>query len=58
MILGIASEITNLSGIITTEKTLTGKISVSVRDVPYYETENVFGGTTVYIGKELVNNGN
>lgn len=67
MISGISSEIKNLSGKITAEKTLSGsisgdgsligKVSVSVRDVPYYETSNVSGGTTVYIGKEIVNNG-
>lgn len=67
MISGITSEIKNLSGKIAAEKTLNGsisgdgsligKVSVSVRDVPYYETSNVSGGTTVYIGKEIVNNG-
>lgn len=67
MISGIASEIKNLSGKITEERTLNGsisgegsligKVSVSVRDVPYYETTNPYGGTTVYIGKEITNNG-
>lgn len=67
MISGVTSEIKNLTGIITAEKILSGsisedgslkgKVSVSVRDVPYYETSNSSGGTTVYIGKEIVNNG-
>lgn len=67
MISGVTSEIKNLSGKITAERTLNGsisgdgsligKVSVSVRDVPYYETSNPSGGTTVYIGKEVVNNG-
>lgn len=68
MISGSTSEIQNLTGTITAQKTLSGtiggksdlqgKVSVSVRDVPYYETSNISGGTTVYIGKEVVNNGN
>lgn len=67
MISGVTSEIKNLTGTITAKKTLSGsisedgslkgKVSVSVRDVPYYETSNSSGGTTVYIGKEIVNNG-
>lgn len=68
MISGTTSEIENLTGTITAQKTLSGtvsgesglygKVSVSVRDVPYYETSNTSGGTTVYIGKEVINNGN
>lgn len=68
MISGTTSEIENLTGVITAQKTLSGtvsgesglygKISVSVRDVPYHEIPNASGGTTVYIGKEVVNNGN
>lgn len=46
-----------LSGTISVERGLTGKVSVSVRDVPYYETSNESGGITVYIGKEVVNHG-
>lgn len=67
MISGTASKIGNLSGNITAKETLngyinrvgglTGKVSVSVKDVPYYETSNDSGGTTVYIGKEVVDNG-
>lgn len=67
MISGVTSGIKNLSGKITAEETLKasisgsesliGNISVSVRDVPYYETDNSSGGITVYIGKEIVNNG-
>lgn len=59
MIMGITSnaEITPLKGTISAEGSLTGKVSVSVRDVPYYETSNDSGGSTVYIGKEVVNNG-
>lgn len=67
MISGITSETGYLYGTITAKKPLrgtisgesglTGKVSVSVRDVPYYETSNSAGGITVYIGKEIVNNG-
>ena len=67
MISGTTSEPKNLFGVITAEKTLSGSISgksslvgtvsVSVLDVPHYETSNATGGTTVYIGKEIVNNG-
>lgn len=67
MLSGTTSEIKNLTGTITTEKSLqgsvsgkselTGQVSVSVRDVPYYETSNSSGGITVYIGKEVVNHG-
>lgn len=67
MISGVTSEIKNLTGKITAEKALNGsisgegsligKVSVSVRDVPYYETANPSGGTTVYIGNEITNNG-
>lgn len=67
MISGVTSEIKNLTGKIIAEKALNGsisgegsligKVSVSVRDVPYYETTNPSGGTTVYIGKEITNNG-
>ena len=63
MISGVTSEVQNLSGTITAQKTLegfistkeilTGKVSVSVRDVPYYETSNSSGGTTIFIGKEI-----
>lgn len=65
MISGSTSEPSNLSGTITAQKTLTGslnvestlvgKVSVSVKDVPYFETPNKSGGTTVFIGKEIVN---
>lgn len=65
MISGVTSETSNLTGTITAQKTLsgslnadstlTGKVSVSVRAVPYFETPNVSGGTTVFIGKEIVN---
>ena len=37
--------------------TIEGKIVVSVRDVPFYETTNEFGGTTVYISREVMDNG-
>lgn len=59
MIIGMTSNLpmTPLQGTISTEGSLTGTVSVSVRDVPYYETDNPYGGTTVYIGKEVVNNG-
>lgn len=67
MISGVTSKIENLTGTITarkslkasisTRKDLIGKISVSVKDVPYFETSNSAGGITVYIGKEIVNNG-
>ena len=63
MISGVTSEVQNLSGTITAQKTLEGlisteesligKVSVSVRDVPYYETSNPSGGTTIFIGKEI-----
>lgn len=67
MISGKTSDVQNLlgelnvepsmSGTISGESTLTGKVSVSVRDIPYYETANLSGGTTVYIGKEIAKNG-
>lgn len=67
MISGLASKIENLTGTITAkksleaslnaEKGLIGKVSLSVKDVPYFETSNSAGGITVYIGKEIVNNG-
>lgn len=67
MISGTTSETSKLSGGITVtgpitgelseNKGLTGKLSVSVMDVPYYETSNPQGGTTVYIGKVVANNG-
>lgn len=65
MISGVTSETQNLSGTIIAQKTLTGlispessltgKVSVSVRDVPYFETTNPFGGTTIFIAKEVAN---
>lgn len=67
MISGKMSESNNLSGTITSKRTLngsissnkgiTGKISVSVRHVPYNETSNMSGGTTVYIAKEVMDDG-
>lgn len=53
MISGATSESTNLSGRITPEGSLTGTVTMSVRDVPYYETDNLSGGITVYIAKEV-----
>ena len=47
---------TNYGKIIETP-TIEGKIVVSVRDVPFYETKNEFGGTTVYISREVMDNG-
>lgn len=67
MISGLTSDINNLYGSVTAKKALTGSISakenligtvsVSVKDVPYYETSNSSGGLTVYIGKEVPNYG-
>ena len=67
MISGYTSEKSRLGGTITAQKALSGtisgieplsgKLSVSVREVPYYETTNIFGGTTVYIGKEIADHG-
>lgn len=37
--------------------TIGGKMVVSVRDVPFYETNNESGGTTVYISREVMDNG-
>lgn len=64
---GTTSLFGNLTGIITEEATITGTIkpdsglygnmSVSTASVPYYETSNDFGGTTVFIGREVINNG-
>lgn len=55
---GTINETEQLRGNISaTPYTLTGIVSVSVRDVPYYETSNAYGGTTVYIGKEVVSHG-
>lgn len=31
---------------------------VTIKEIPYYETSNVSGGNTVYIGKEIEINGN
>lgn len=65
MICGTASETRRLSGTIKVEeqlcgsisgdKILYGKISLPVNPeiIPYYETSNSSGGTTVYIGKEI-----
>lgn len=54
---GTISAISKLSGSINGSSKLHGKASVSVKDVPYYETSNDSGGTTIYIGKEVVQNG-
>ena len=65
MISGAVSEPSNLTGSINAQKTLsgtlnqvsclTGVVSASVKEVPYFETSNESGGTTVYIGKEIAN---
>lgn len=54
---GIISALSKLSGTINGSSELNAKVSVSVKDVPYYETSNISGGSTVYIGKEIVQNG-
>lgn len=36
---------------------LYGKLSVSTKEVPYHETSNASGGTTIYIGKEMIDDG-
>lgn len=46
-----------VTGVLNAEEGLIGKVSVSVKDVPYYETTNSSGGTTVYIAKEVMKNG-
>lgn len=46
-----------MTGVISGRSSLTGKVSVAVRDVPYWETSNCAGGITVYIGKEVTQNG-
>lgn len=50
---GRISAPTSLKGNISADPSLKGSVSVSVRDVPYYETSNSSGGSTVYIGKEV-----
>lgn len=57
MLDGIIRDEEKLSGIISPNVTICGKLGVSVRDVPFYETKNEAGGTTVYISKEVVDNG-
>lgn len=57
MLIGTSSDIKNLTGTISADGSLRGELSVSVIDVPYYETSNEYGGTTVYIGKEVVDRG-
>lgn len=67
MLDGIVLDEEKLSGNISPDKTIhgkiietpiiEGKIIVSVRDVPIYETKNEAGGTTVYISREVMDNG-
>ncbi len=57
MIKGYASTDESMTGYISAVPGFTGKISVSVKEVPYYETQNQAGGTTVYIGSEVIDNG-
>lgn len=46
-----------LTGKISAEPTLIGKLIVSVMEVPYYEISNESGGSTVYIAREVIDNG-
>lgn len=67
MLDGIVLDEEKLTGNISPDKTIYGKIIetptiegkmvVSVRDVPFYETSNESGGTTVYISREVMDNG-
>ena len=67
MLDGIVLDEEKLTGNISLDKTIygkiiktptiEGKIVVSVRDVPFYETTNESGGTTVYISREVMDNG-
>ena len=67
MLDGVVLDEEKLTGNISPDKTIygkvietpiiEGKIVVSVRDVPFYETTNEFGGTTVYISREVMDNG-
>lgn len=67
MLDGIVLDEEKLSGNISPDKTIygkiietpiiEGKIVLSVRDVPFYETKNEAGGTTVYISREVMDNG-
>lgn len=53
----ISSEKESMTGNISVPSRLFGTISVSVIGVPYYEVSNIEGGTTVYIGNEVINHG-
>ena len=67
MLDGVVLDEEKLTGNISPDKTIygkiietpiiEGKIVVSVRDVPFYETNNESGGTTVYISREVMDNG-
>ena len=67
MLDGVVLDEEKLTGNISPDKTIygkiietpiiEGKIVVSVRDVPFFETKNDFGGTTVYISREVMDNG-
>ena len=67
MLDGVVLDDEKLTGNISLDKTIYGKIIetptiegkmvVSVRDVPFYETNNESGGTTVYISREVMDNG-
>lgn len=46
-----------LNGTVTGESDLSGNLSISTVDVPYYEVSNNKGGVTVYIGGEVPTNG-
>ncbi len=52
-----ANPSSSMTGRISGQSELFGIVSVSVKDVPYYETDNDSGGITVYIGSEVVDNG-
>lgn len=66
-LVGVVPEDENLTAILAVEKPLigavmatpqiSGSMMVSTKDVPFYETANDFGGETVYIAREVINNG-
>ncbi len=54
---GSLTAIEPLRGDISKNGGLFGELSVSIQEVPYYETSNEQGGITVYIGKVVTDNG-